>query len=192
MTRTPLAAAALTAALALAACGSSNNNNSSAESKQDKAFDGAVKFSRCMRDHGIDIPDPQRSAGGGIRIGGPGKQGKAAIRPDDAKFQAAQKACQKYLEAGGGPPMDAATQAKVRDAFVQYASCMRAHGVDMPDPKSGPGGGILIRARSGKGGNASSGPNPDSPAFKAADQACHSKLAGLPGGGPSTSREGGK
>jgi hypothetical protein len=194
MTRTPLTAAALMATLALAACGSSNNNdNSSAQSRGDKAFDGAVKFSRCMREHGINIPDPQRAGSGGIKIVGPGKGASPAIRPDQPKFQAAQKACEKYLEAGGGPPQDPQTQAKIRDALVQYAGCMRAHGVDMPDPKSGPGGGILIQSRSSRGGsgNASSGPRPDSPAFKAADKACHSKLAGLPGGGPMTSKAGG-
>ena len=27
---------------------------------QDKAFDGALKFAKCMRDHGIDLPDPPR------------------------------------------------------------------------------------------------------------------------------------
>jgi hypothetical protein len=190
MTRTPLITAAVLATLALAACGSSSNDPNNTESARDKAFDGAVKFSRCMRDHGVDFPDPQREGNGGIRIGGPGKGKGLGINPSDPKFQAAQKTCQKYLEAGGGPPQDPATQAKVRDALVAYAGCMRAHGVDMPDPKSGPGGGILIQSRRGAG-NARSGPSPDSPAFQAADKACHSKLAGLPGGGPKTSRAAG-
>ncbi len=57
-------------------------------------------------------------------------------------------------------------------AFVNYSKCMRAHGVtNFPDPSSG--GGIQI--------SSSSGINPFSPAFKAAQSNCR-KL--LPGGGP--------
>ena len=55
---------------------------------------------------------------------------------------------------------------------IQFADCMRLHGVpSFPDP--GAGGGIQI--------NSSSGINPQSPAFQSAQNAC-SKL--LPGGGP--------
>ena len=181
MTRTaPITAAVLTAAvLALAACGGNAKDPASSE---DKAFDGAVAFSRCMRAHGVNLPDPQRVSGGGIKLTAH-SGGSASVRPDQPRFQAAQKACQKYFKAGGGPPADPAEQAKARDALVAYAGCMRAHGVDMPDPKTGPGGGILIQSG---GPNAKNGPRPDSPVFKTADKACHGKLAGLPGGGPST------
>ena len=55
---------------------------------------------------------------------------------------------------------------------LAFASCMRSHGVpNFPDPSSG--GGIKI--------SSSSGINPFSPAFKAAQSQC-AKL--LPGGGP--------
>jgi hypothetical protein len=57
-------------------------------------------------------------------------------------------------------------------AFVNFSRCMRANGVpNFPDP--GGGGGIQL--------SSSSGVNPFSPAFKAAQQKCR-KL--LPGGGP--------
>jgi hypothetical protein len=75
---------------------------------------------------------------------------------------------------------------------------MRANGVDMPDPKfNGTGGGATFSLGGpGKKGGSTGGPNPESPAFKKADEACHSKLAGLgkggPGdGGPSVSSGGG-
>jgi hypothetical protein len=56
------------------------------------------------------------------------------------------------------------------DAFLAYSRCMRSHGVpNFPDPS--PGGGIQL----------SSGMNPLSPAFKAAQASCHPLL---PGGGP--------
>jgi hypothetical protein len=50
-----------------------------------------------------------------------------------------------------------------RQAMLNFARCMRQHGINMPDPK--PGGGIEIKGGPG-------GVNPDSPTFKAAQQAC--------------------
>jgi hypothetical protein len=58
-----------------------------------KALDDALKFARCMRSHGADVPDP-RADGGGIRIGGPGKNG---IDPRSPAFQRAQTACGSLL-----------------------------------------------------------------------------------------------
>jgi hypothetical protein len=66
---------------------------------QARALDEALKFARCMRSHGVDIPDPQ-AEGGGIRIGGPGKQN--GIDPRSPAFQDAQKACQSLLPRGKG------------------------------------------------------------------------------------------
>jgi hypothetical protein len=62
MTRSPLLLAAAAAVLALGACGGSNPGDGGAKGAggRDKAFEGALKFSKCMREHGIDMPDPQR------------------------------------------------------------------------------------------------------------------------------------
>jgi hypothetical protein len=62
-----------------------------------KVKDNALKFAHCMRDHGVDFPDPQFSAGGKVtmRLGGPG-----GPNPDDPTLQAAQRACQHFM----GPP----------------------------------------------------------------------------------------
>jgi hypothetical protein len=193
MTRSPLLLGAVVGALALGACGSSNDDGGttgSPRSQDDKAFQGALDFAKCMRGHGIDFPDPQRVGQGGIKMtmkGGPGK--------DTAKVQAAQKDCQKYMQVGGGRAPSAAERAKVQNAMLDYAKCMRAHGVDMPDPKFAAGGGgatFQFGGPGGKGGQ--TGPNPESPAFKQADRACHGKLAdvekGGPGGGPSTQSSG--
>jgi hypothetical protein len=59
-----------------------------------------LQYSECMRSHGItDFPDPQSSNGRvGISIkAGPGSD----LNPNNPQFQAAQKACQKFLP---GPP----------------------------------------------------------------------------------------
>jgi hypothetical protein len=51
----------------------------------------ALKFSRCMRAHGIlDFPDP--SSGGLTIHGGPGSD----LNPGNPRFSAAQSACQRY------------------------------------------------------------------------------------------------
>ncbi|MGA2928063.1 MAG: hypothetical protein ABSG43_19125 [Solirubrobacteraceae bacterium] len=61
-------------------------------------------------------------------------------------------------------------------AGIEFADCMRSHGVpSFPDP--GGGGGIQITAGSGI--------NPQSPAFQSAQSAC---LRLLPGGGPGGGR----
>jgi hypothetical protein len=195
MTRSPLILLAVGAALALGACGSSNDNGGagSGQSSGDKAFQGALKYAKCMRDHGIDMPDPQRVGSGGIK-----QTMKAGANISNAKMQAAQKDCQKYMSTGGGRTLSAGERAKVQNAMLDYAKCMRAHGVDMPDPKfSGSGGGVTFQlgGPGGKKGGSTGGPNPESPVFKKADEACHGKLADLakggPDGGPSTQSGGG-
>ena len=66
--------------------------------------DKMLEFAQCMRDNGVDFPDPDVSGGGGrIQIGGPG-----GIDPSSKDFQAAQEACQSILgefgpQFNGGP-----------------------------------------------------------------------------------------
>ena len=170
MTRSLLLIAAVGAALALGACGGSGNGGGSGTSDEDKAFAGALKFAKCMREHGIDMPDPKRDSSGGIRQTVNGRPGSRAA------MEAAQNACKKYQQIGGGQAPSAAEQAKIKNAMLAYARCMRDHGIDVPDPKFS-GGGIQFRLGSKSGD--SGGPNPNSPAFKAADKACHSTLSGL-------------
>lgn len=59
------------------------------------AEQNALKFSKCMRSHGVtNFPDPQFSGSGGnisIRIGG------AGLDPNSPTFQHAQAECGKYM-----------------------------------------------------------------------------------------------
>jgi hypothetical protein len=59
----------------------------------------ALDMAKCMREHGIDMPDPQPGQGPGIRIEKGGK-----IDPDDPKFKAALEACKQFMpkKRGGG------------------------------------------------------------------------------------------
>jgi hypothetical protein len=193
MTRSPLLLAAVGAALALGACGSSDDDGgspTSGASRQDKAFEGALKFSKCMRDHGVDFPDPQRVGSGGIKITG------RNINPNDPKTKSAQSACQKYMQIGGGETIDPARRAKLQESALKFARCMREHGVDMPDPQLSGKGGLTFQAGPGSGGgnsgpgkNKGLGVNPDSPKFKAADKACNHLLGDREGPAASTETE---
>ena len=59
-----------------------------------------LKYSQCMRDHGIkDFPDPNPQ--GGLMISAaPGGD----LDPNSPQFQAAQKACQSLMPGGKGGP----------------------------------------------------------------------------------------
>jgi hypothetical protein len=99
-----------------------------------------LEFAKCMRDHGIDMPDPETAPGGGFTQ-------RVEIGKDDAeKMQAAQEACDHFLDQAGGPrrEMDPAQL----DKLVEFAQCMREHGVDMPDPTADGKGGIFFRTTS--------------------------------------------
>jgi hypothetical protein len=137
-----------------------------------------LEFAKCMRDHGIDMPDPETAPGGGFTQ-------RIEVGKDDAeKMQAAQEACDHFLDQAGGPrgELDPAQL----DKLVEFAQCMREHGVDMPDPTADGKGGIFFRSNSGSAGSGpdnvtSDGIDPESPEFQAAQEACGSIL-GTDGG----------
>ena len=55
----------------------------------------AVKFSACMRAHGVPkFPDPTSAGGGMIHVGGPG------LDPNSSAFQHASHACQSLAPIG--------------------------------------------------------------------------------------------
>jgi hypothetical protein len=125
-----------------------------------------VKFAQCMRDKGIDMPDPEIDSGR-VRI-------QAPDSVDPAKMQAAMEKCKQYLPNGGQPKKaDPATIEQMR----KFAQCMRENGVpDFPDP--GADGGIRIQVNPG------SKMNPNDPTFKAAQEACAQYRPAPPSGGP--------
>jgi hypothetical protein len=180
-TRTLLIPVLATAALALAACGSAGRNTNDG-TDDDKAFEGAVRFAQCMRQHGVQISDPVHGPGGGILIksGGPGsgpRKGDGTADPDSPVFKAADRACGKYrVEPDGGHQPSAQEQAQRNDALIAYARCMRGKGIDFPDPRFT---GNSVSQRLGRDAN------PNTPRFKGADKACHPIVAKvMPGGGP--------
>jgi hypothetical protein len=128
-----------------------------------------LAFSHCMQTHGVpNFPEPNSQ----------GVASASGINPGSSSFQAANKDCSHLLPNGGQPTP--AQQAHAMAQALKFSQCMRAHGIaDFPDPQSGPGGGIRIALRAGKGSDL----NPQSPQFQAAQQACQGIMGGPLGGG---------
>jgi hypothetical protein len=99
-----------------------------------KHFDDALKYSQCMRSHGVaNFPDP--NTGGGISI-----SSGSGIDPASPQFQAAEKACREYFPA---PHLSQAQIAHEEQSLLEFAACMRKNGVpNYPDPKFGANGGV--------------------------------------------------
>lgn len=152
------------------------NSSSSASSKRGNP----AAFSSCMRSHGVpNFPDPDSKGGLTIK-GGPG----SGLNPDSPQFRKAQSACAKYLPNGG--KVDPAAQAKALKAALKFSACMRSHGLpNFPDPQASGGG---IRLTMGR----SSGLDPRSPQFQAAERACRNELPGPKGGGGFSTQRSGK
>jgi hypothetical protein len=173
MTRFLCLALAL-AALPLAGCGGSKDPDN-ASSSDDAGYDQLLKYSQCMRSHGLpSFPDPVQESGGGISL--TMKRG-SGLDPSSQPFKAAETACRKFApRRGTGKPLPAAEQQR----FLRYSQCMRSHGLpQFPDPKFS-GGGVQLRLPPGLG--------PDSPSLKAAQRACQSLQPD--GGGGNSKGEG--
>jgi hypothetical protein len=171
---------ALALTLAVAACGGGNHPSgvaslgasgqptatTAANGRQDPR-QAALAWARCMRQNGINMPDPQiTGSGGNLNIT---QDGPIGVNKKDPRVKTAQDACQHYLargSAGGSNGSDP----RQHQRELQFARCMRQHGVHMSDPR--PDGGFTTE-----------GDDKDSPAIKAAERACEHYLAGGKGSG---------
>jgi len=176
----------LAAALLLAACGGSS---ASPKPSSASAADNALKFSRCMREHGVkNFPNPETTSNGATKL-----QFKAE-GTSPKTMEAAQQACRKFQEEGGeGPELSPQQKVEQEEAVQKFAKCMREHGIEVEASTSG--GGVQVKIEGGPGAG---GPNPRSPAFQEAQEACQGLMPGpkVKGGGPppqtSTSPGGGE
>ena len=68
--------------------------------RQNELFEKLLRFSQCMRAHGISgFPDPERAPGGGII-----RRPPQGISPDSPQFAAAKRACDGLLPNHGRGP----------------------------------------------------------------------------------------
>jgi hypothetical protein len=167
--RIPILIAALLFVPLLAACGSDPAADPAASTKK-QMRDAQLAFAKCMREHGIDMPDPQ-----------PGERGFQVVEPNGIsprRARDAEQACRRYLDAIKPPELSDAQKKEFQEAALAHARCMRQHGIDIPDPTFDSNGRATMKI--GKG----SGIRPDDPDFKRAEEACRNKLPG--GGAPMT------
>jgi len=130
-----------------------------------------LTFVQCMRDEGIDLPDPTVSADGNVQLSPP-----RDFAPGDLEeIQLAADNCDEFLEGIdlGFNNIDLTT---ITDNLLVFAACMRENGYDIRDPDFS-----LLTPGSGSFPNA--GPFGDldflDPDFVAALPACQSLLANL-------------
>jgi hypothetical protein len=153
-----LAVVLVAIALTAAGCGSSGDQDQTAKPAASASLsrdEMGVKFAQCMREHGIDMPDPEPGKGPMVRMtGGPGGQDK---------MNKAMEACRQYNPMPDNGQGNAESDARNR----AFAKCMRDNGVEaFPDPEPGQVG---VRI------DGSVAQDPD---FEKAQQACQATLAG--------------
>lgn len=129
----------------LVGCGSSSNDSTgvaSAGGAGNSAPTGSsaaagspndpLGFARCLRSHGVNVPDPDPNAGLASIV--PDLQ-KAMTSQGSAKVQSAMQGCRQYLS---GLAQEKGTQ-QYKQAMFDYVNCLQSHGakVDDPDPNTG-------------------------------------------------------
>jgi hypothetical protein len=135
-----------------------------------------AKYASCMRENGVDMPDPEVDENGGVKFGGPAAGGQPV---DREKVQAAQEKCKQYLPNGGEPPK---LTTEELDQMRKFSQCMRENGYpDFPDPQ--PDGGIRIEA------DGQNDMDRDSQKWKDAHQKCEQYMPDRRG--PSTEKKDG-
>ena len=144
----------------LPGAGGATSGAPSASSSALAPEDAMLAWAQCMRDHGVDVPDP---TDGHYRLGDPG-----SVTPEQG--EAADDACepwQRMAESGAGTTPLTAEQ---KQSFLDHAQCMRDRGWDMPDPTF-EGGQVESEFR--RGAESGTGdPAPGDPQFEQDMQEC--------------------
>jgi hypothetical protein len=155
--------------------GDSSGGDSAGGGSADDTEEELLDWVECMRDEGVDVPDPQVDADGNLTFGGgggPGLGGGGGGGIDREALQDATEVCGEIPQgAFGGERPD---QTEVQDRLLEFAQCMRDNGYDMPDPDFSGDGGLT---------SAFGDIDTNDPVFQDASAACEDIFAGGLGGG---------
>ncbi|MFZ3471030.1 hypothetical protein ACODT3_21470 [Streptomyces sp. 4.24] len=102
--------------------GSAGGNGDKGGSSSGADADNALKMRKCLRDNGIDAPDPK-----------PGEDPRGMTLGAGEDQEALQKAMEKCGMKGPGSGGEMSQAEK--DKALAQAKCMRDNGFDMPDPE---------------------------------------------------------
>jgi len=157
--RTPVVAVALAVAL-LAACGAGDDDSSDGVASLDgEAADtpsegtaatettapvdteqALLDFAACMRENGVDMPDPQLDENGGVQIEIGGEQPQPGQGPPEG-VEEAMEACEELMPRRAiGADGEEFDPTEMQDQILEFTQCMRDQGIDMPDPDFGEDG----------------------------------------------------
>jgi hypothetical protein len=171
-------------ALAASACGGGTDEEGIASLEDVEvpvaADDGAadaetamLAFTECMREQGVDMPDPIVDEDGNLRLPPPAGFGRGDPAADRETIGIAREACADELE-GVTQQFERLDLTEIEDQLLSYAVCMRENGYDMPDPDlasalsgrgEGPGGGL-------GGGVFGGAVDPGDPGFRETHEVC--------------------
>ena len=166
----------------IAKLGNATSNPTAAAKPAGSAEDQAIAFAQCMRDNGVDFPDPTVDAQGNPSFAGAFDRSQSGgIKPGDTSFRTAMTACAdlaKGLQIGGGGN-GGFDQTAITEALYTYTQCLRDQGLDVGD--------ITLGARPGDGaagpGGTTSGTNATPPSAAPGGVQPSAPPAGVRGGG---------
>ncbi|MFW5415750.1 hypothetical protein J0910_03895 [Nocardiopsis sp. CNT-189] len=96
-----------------------------AESEEERLQEAQLEFARCMRDNGVDMPDP-------------GGDGSVAALQMDGKTEKALEACEEEVPMDEFEPSEKEL-AEMHERDLELAECLRGEGIEVEDPKKGEG-----------------------------------------------------
>ena len=102
--------------------------------------EGVLDFAQCMREEGIDFPDPT------FDIDGNPQFDNLEIENEE-EFESAFENCEDILRNALPEQfdLDPEVEAALVDASLEFSQCMRDQGIDFPDPKPGEFGFFAFR-----------------------------------------------
>jgi hypothetical protein len=184
--RTTIACIAL--ALSLAACGGGEGDGATGVASIDKVGTTSVspaagadeskvndeaavlEFAECMRDGGIDFPDPVVDPDGNLGFDLMAMRDLGEL--DQSELEAAFEPCAPLLESVSFG-FERIFEADFQDDLIAFSACMRENGFDMPDPD--------FSALTSTGQLYPEELDPNDPDFEPAFEACQDTLPGIPG-----------
>ena len=141
-----------------------------------------LAFAECMRENGVDFPDPVVEADGTVIFGfRPGRGGGFAALQEigrDPDLPAARDTCQGLVAGVAfGSGQGGFDMVEIQDALLEFARCMRDNGVDIGDPD------MSVFAPGAGGGDQPGGPfrgviDLDDPDLASAFAICQQQLPG--------------
>jgi len=122
--------------------------------------DAMLQYARCMREHGVDVPDP---VDGRLTVDGRGLS--------EEQMQAAESACAQWQQLAEPEDGGQELTEEEKQAFLDQAKCMRDRGWNVSDPEFD-GGRVSQKFQRSPDGPRAGDPAPGDPQFEADLQEC--------------------